>query len=228
MTYKRGSRGEVVKQIQNALAAVGLKVIADGVFGVITEEAVKVFQMKNGLKPDGVVGVATMAKLGIAKLKQNFSLRKSNRVITEIIVHCTATPEGREVSMDELRKWHKQRGFSDVGYHYVVHLDGEVENGRSVNLVGAHCSGHNTHSIGVCYVGGVAKDGKTPKDTRTEKQKAALLCLLMDLRELYPNAKIIGHRDTSPDLNGNGIVEPCEFVKSCPSYDARSEYSRLV
>lgn len=214
MTYKRGSRGEVVKQIQKALAAAGLKVIADGVYGVITEEAVKVFQMKNGLKPDGVVGVATLAKLGIAKLKQNFSLLKSNRVITEIIVHCTATPEGREVSMGELRQWHKQRGFSDVGYHYVVHLDGEVENGRSVHLVGAHCSGHNTHSIGVCYVGGVDKDGKTPKDTRTEKQKAALLCLLMDLVGLYPGVKIYGHRDL-----GN---------KACPSFDARSEYSRLV
>ena len=207
MNYKRGSRGEVVRQIQKALAGAGLKVIVDGIFGAITEEAVRQFQMRHGLKPDGIVGPATLAKLIPSRFK------KSKRTINEIIVHCTATPEGREVSVDEIRRWHKQRGFSDIGYHYVVHIHGEVENGRDVDLVGAHCTGHNTHSIGVCYVGGMDRANKNPKDTRTLAQKAALLKLLEELKTLYPQARIYGHRDFAN--------------KACPSYDATMEYRQI-
>ena len=204
MTYKRGSRGEIVRQIQKALAGAGLRVIVDGNFGTITEEAVKEFQKKKGLTPDGIVGPATLALLIPARL------RKSRRTINEIIIHCTATPEGRECSVEEIRRWHIQRGFTDIGYHYVIHLDGRIENGRDVDIAGAHCTGHNTHSIGVVYVGGCAKDGKTPKDTRTEAQKAAIADLLIDLRKLYPRAAIHGHRDFAP--------------KACPSFDATKEY----
>ena len=204
MTYKRGSRGEIVRQIQKALAGAGLRVIVDGNFGTITEEAVKEFQKKKGLTPDGIVGPATLALLIPARLK------KSRRTINEIIIHCTATPEGRECSVEEIRRWHIQRGFTDIGYHYVIHLDGRIENGRDVDIAGAHCTGHNTHSIGVVYVGGCAKDGKTPKDTRTEAQKAAIADLLIDLRKLYPRAAIHGHRDFAP--------------KACPSFDATKEY----
>ena len=207
MNYKRGSRGEIVRQIQKALAGAGLKVIVDGIFGAITEEAVRQFQMRHGLKPDGIVGPATLAKLIPSRFK------KSKRTINEIIVHCTATPEGREVSVDEIRRWHKQRGFSDIGYHYVVHIHGEVENGRDVDLVGAHCTGHNTHSIGVCYVGGMDRANKNPKDTRTLAQKAALLKLLEELKTLYPQARIYGHRDFAN--------------KACPSYDATMEYRQI-
>ena len=204
MTYKRGSRGEIVRQIQKALAGAGLRVIVDGNFGTITEEAVREFQKKKGLTPDGIVGTATLALLIPARLK------KSRRVINEIIIHCTATPEGRECSVEEIRRWHIQRGFTDIGYHYVIHIDGRIENGRDVDIAGAHCTGHNTHSIGVVYVGGCAKDGKTPKDTRTEAQKSALANLLIDLRKLYPKATIHGHRDFAP--------------KACPSFDATKEY----
>lgn len=207
MTYKKGSRGEMVRQIQKALAGAGLRVIVDGNFGPITEEAVKEFQIKKGLKADGIVGPATLAKLIPARLK------KSRRIINEIIVHCTATPEGRECSVTEIRQWHLRRGFSDIGYHYVIHLDGSVEEGRNVDIAGAHCTWHNTHSIGVVYVGGVAKDGKTPKDTRTQEQKATLASLLLDLRKLYPAAKIHGHRDFSN--------------KACPSFDATKEYRKF-
>jgi len=205
--YKRGSRGEMVRQIQKALAGAGLKVIADGLFGIITEEAVRAFQLKNGLKADGVVGPATLAKLIPRRFK------KSKRSITEIIMHCTATPEGREVSIDEIRKWHRQRGFADIGYHYVVHLDGSIEEGRDVDLVGAHCTGHNTHSIGVCYVGGMDKANRNPKDTRTIPQKSALLALLLDLKGYYPYAGIYGHNDFAN--------------KACPCFNARSEYRRV-
>jgi len=188
-----------VRQIQKAL-----HLYPDGVFGALTEERVRQFQRENGLKEDGIVGVATLAKL------MPFRITKSKRMINEIIIHCTATPEGRECSVDEIRRWHRQRGFSDIGYHYVVHLDGSVENGRDVNVSGAHCSGHNANSIGVVYVGGVAKDGRTPKDTRTQEQKATLASLLIDLRKLYPRAKIHGHRDFAN--------------KACPSFDATKEY----
>ena len=207
MTYKKGSRGEMVRQIQKALAGAGLRVIVDGNFGPITEEAVKEFQKQKGLTPDGIVGPATLALLIPARLK------KSRRTINEIIIHCTATPEGRECSVEEIRRWHKARGFTDIGYHYVIHLDGRVEQGRNVDIAGAHCTGHNTHSIGVVYVGGCAKDGKTPKDTRTEAQKATLASLLLDLRKLYPRATIHGHRDFAN--------------KACPSFDATKEYKRF-
>lgn len=207
MTYKRGSRGEIVRQIQKALAGAGLRVIVDGNFGPITEEAVREFQKKKGLTPDGIVGPATLALLIPARLK------KSRRIINEIIIHCTATPEGRECSVEEIRQWHKARGFTDIGYHYVIHLDGRVENGRDVDIAGAHCTGHNANSIGVVYVGGCTKDGKTPKDTRTDAQKAALANLLIDLRKLYPRATIHGHRDFAN--------------KACPSFDATQEYRRF-
>ena len=76
------------------------------------------------------------------------------RPITEIIIHCTATPEGREFSIDDIRRWHRARGFADVGYHFVIHLDGSVSTGRPLTQAGAHCAGHNNNSIGVAYVGG--------------------------------------------------------------------------
>ena len=202
MTYKKGSRGEMVRQIQKAL-----HLYPDGIFGPLTEERVKQFQNEHGLKVDGIVGPATLAKLIPARLK------KSKRIINEIIIHCTATPEGRECSVTEIRRWHIQRGFSDIGYHYVSHLDGRVEEGRNVDIAGAHCTGHNANSIGVVYVGGCAKDGKTPKDTRTEAQKSALANLLLDLRKLYPRATIHGHRDFAN--------------KACPSFDATQEYRRF-
>lgn len=200
---ERGSRGEVVRQIQMAL-----HLLPDGIYGVMTEEAVRAFQMSHGLTPDGVVGPATLAKLIPARLK------KSKRTITEIIIHCSATPEGRDYTVEDIRRWHKERGWSDIGYHYVIYRNGHIEPGRDVDIIGAHCVGHNTHSIGICYVGGVARDGKTAKDTRTLAQKAALLSLLVDLHKLYPKAIIVGHRDYDKG-------------KACPSYDAKTEYHNI-
>lgn len=214
--YKRGSTGAVVKQIQEALF-----LLADGIYGSITEDAVKVFQRENGLTVDGIVGPATLAKLIPQRLK------KSERKITEIIVHCSATPEGKDYTVDDIRRWHKQRGYSDVGYHYIVYRNGILAQGRDVNIIGAHASGHNAHSIGICYIGGMNAENTQPEDTRTLRQKARLLSLLVDLRKLYPNARIIGHRDLSEDKNGDGIIEPSEWMKACPSFDAKSEYHRI-
>ena len=206
--YKVGSRGEVVRQIQKAL-----NLYPDGYFGPLTEERVKQYQQANGLKVDGIVGPATLAKLLPKVTANTLHLKKSRRTINEIIIHCTATPEGHDYTVADIRRWHKQRGFSDIGYHYIIHLDGKIEEGRDVNISGAHCTGHNANSIGVSYVGGVKSDGVTPKDTRTIEQKASLASLLMELRKLYPMAKIHGHRDFAN--------------KACPSFDATSEYRKF-
>ena len=202
-TLQKGSKGDGVKVLQKAL-----HLIEDGMFGTITEEAVKTFQKANGLCPDGVVGEKTWGKLLFIN-----GLVKSKRNIMEIIVHCSATPDGKDFTVDDIRKWHKARGFSDVGYHYIVYRDGSVHDGRSVHLVGAHCTNHNANSIGVCYIGGVATDGKTPKDTRTPQQKEALLTLLKQLKSLYPQAKIYGHRNFAN--------------KACPSFAASREYQNI-
>lgn len=151
------------------------------------------------------------------------------RAIHTIIHHCTATPDGREVSLATLIKEHQARGWRTIGYHFIVHLDGTIEAGRPIEEVGAHVSGYNTSSIGIAYIGGVQKDGKTPKDTRTAAQKVALRKLTADLIKRFTTIKLVaGHRDFSPDLNGNGKIEQREWIKACPCYDAISEYADLL
>ncbi len=135
------------------------------------------------------------------------------RKINEIIVHCTATAEGKNFKAADIDRWHKQRGWDGIGYHHVVDLDGTVEPGRPESKQGAHCLGHNANSVGVVYVGGLASDGKTPKDTRTPQQKAALVKLLTELKRRYPGATIHGHRDFA--------------AKACPSFDATTEYKNI-
>lgn len=153
-------------------------------------------------------------------------LTKTNRKIDYLVVHCTATREGQHITVDDIRRWHTSKGWSDIGYHYVIYLDGSIHEGRPVTRAGAHVRGFNKNSIGITYVGGVGQN-LAPKDTRTPEQKQALLSLLRELKCLYPGAKICGHRDFSPDKNNNGIIEPFEWMKACPSFDAKGEYSQL-
>lgn len=134
------------------------------------------------------------------------------RRINEIIVHCTATPEGREVSAAEVDRWHRQRGFRCIGYHYLVRLDGRVEAGRAEEEIGAHCKGHNAGSIGVVYVGGLDAKG-APADTRTPAQRASLASLLRELKSRHAGARIRSHRDFA--------------AKACPCFDATTEYAGL-
>ena len=107
------------------------------------------------------------------------------RTINEIILHCSATPEGKDYKEADIDKWHRQKGWAGCGYHFVVDLDGKVEKGRDITKSGAHCTGHNTGTIGICYIGGLAKDGKTAKDTRTAAQKDALQDLVYLLLRQY-------------------------------------------
>lgn len=148
------------------------------------------------------------------------------REITHIVLHCSATKAGRNYTVADLDRWHKERGFRKIGYHYVIYLDGTIHPGRGLGEVGAHVAGNNARSIGICYIGGLDAAGK-PADTRTPEQKASMLFLLQSLREKFPKAEICGHRDFSPDMNGNGIIEPWEWMKACPCFDAKVEYKNL-
>lgn len=135
------------------------------------------------------------------------------RKITEIIIHCADTPEGRNDKAADIDRWHKAQGWQGIGYHYVIDLDGTIEPARDLEKAGAHCTGHNTNSIGIVYIGGRCKDAGMPKDTRTDAQKASLVLLLKYLRAKYPSAKIYGHRDFAP--------------KACPCFDAKYEYKDI-
>lgn len=143
-----------------------------------------------------------------------------------IVVHCSASKEGNDIGAREIHRIHLKRGFSMNGYHRVHRLDGTIENGRPLYIQGAHVKGINDESIGVVYIGGLDKDGK-PKDTRTDAQLISMANDLVDLKRQFPNAKVVGHRDLSPDLNGNGKVESHEYMKQCPCFNAIDEYSYL-
>lgn len=145
------------------------------------------------------------------------------RKINKLIIHCSATKEGDDVSVDTIRKWHKKRGFRDIGYHYVIGIDGVLFNGRPIEQMGAHCTGHNKDSIGICYVGGLNSNGK-PKDTRTEAQKYTMNKLITELKKIHMTAIIKGHRDYSPDLNDDGKIDKWEWVKVCPCFEVSNEF----
>ena len=123
----------------------------------------------------------------------------------EIILHCSATKENADFSAADIKKWHLQRGFKNIGYHYVIRLDGTVEAGRKEDEMGAHCLGHNKDSLGICYIGGLDKDEK-PKDTRTQAQKEALYNLVGKLMLKY-------------DIDVDSIHCHYEFAnKVCPCF----------
>lgn len=136
------------------------------------------------------------------------------RHITELIIHCSATREGQDFTAADIRRWHVDgNGWQDIGYHFVVRLDGTIELGRPLAQAGAHCSGRNQNSLGICYVGGLDQNLR-PKDTRTEAQKCALCDLLRVLLRIFPEATIHGHREYA--------------AKACPCFDAAREYRDLL
>lgn len=136
------------------------------------------------------------------------------KVVKYLVVHCTATPLSQRVSVEDIDRWHKAQGWSGIGYHWYVDRDGHIFPGRSEREAGAHVIGYNHCSIGICYEGGLDEQGNSA-DTRTPSQKAALLFIIKDLKQNYPNAVILGHRDF-PNVH-----------KSCPCFDAKTEYSYI-
>ena len=134
------------------------------------------------------------------------------RKINKIIVHCSATKEGNNISAATIDQWHKDRGWRGIGYHYVVALDGTIEYGRSIYDTGAHVRNHNKGSIGICYIGGLGPSME-PKDTRTQEQKESLLLLLKTLKKMHPAATIHGHNEFA--------------AKACPCFDAKEEYCNI-
>lgn len=131
------------------------------------------------------------------------------RAISQFVVHCSATKAALDVGAAEIRRWHVDgNGWDDIGYHYVLRRDGLVEEGRPVAQAGAHVSGHNANSIGICLVGGLDVDG-SPQNNFTPKQFDALYALLLTLHHKFPGAEVLGHRDFP------GVA------KACPCFDVR-------
>jgi N-acetylmuramoyl-L-alanine amidase len=136
------------------------------------------------------------------------------RNIDKLIIHCSATRECDDsVNASVIDRWHKARGWKGCGYHFIVLIDGTIETGRMIDKVGAHVKGMNKSSIGICYIGGLDKDAKTPKDTRTPQQKESLLLLIKTLKKIYPEATLHGHNEFSN--------------KACPSFDVQSQYKNI-
>ena len=135
------------------------------------------------------------------------------RKLDRIILHCTATPEGRHVDVDTIRVWHKARGWSDVGYHFIIYIDGSVHSGRDVSKTGAHVAGHNATTIGVVYVGGTDAAGKA-KDTMNAAQETAFVNLVKHLRDEYGPLTLHGHNEYA--------------AKACPSFIVKDKFKWLV
>jgi len=136
------------------------------------------------------------------------------RDINRIILHCSATPEGKDYSVDTIREWHKKRGWSDIGYHFVIQLDGTISQGRPIDKAGAHTKGHNFDSIGVCYIGGMDEDAKKAKDTMTVEQNKAFRMLVMSIKILFgDDITIHGHNEFSS--------------KACPSFIVKEKFSDM-
>lgn len=146
-------------------------------------------------------------------LHPSLSGKGQTRACTLAVIHCSATFPGQNVRVEDIDRWHRQRGFTCIGYHFYITVDGIIHVGRPIEQAGAHCQGFNAHSIGICYEGGLDKDG-CPCDTRTLLQKAALVALLNKLKEIHPTLDIVGHNDLNP-------------LKSCPCFSVVEEYEAI-
>lgn len=136
------------------------------------------------------------------------------RDIKYIVIHCAATPNGDgRFTLEDLDRMHRDRGWRKIGYHYVIEVSGACRTGRLEHEIGAHVAGSNASSIGVCMIG---------TDKFTLEQWESLQSLITSLQLHYPEAEIVGHRDFSPDKDGDGIIEEWEWLKTCPGFDVRT------
>lgn len=223
-------------EIQQVLADLNYPVgIVDGLPGPRTEAAVRQFQQEHGLVVDGDPGPQTQIALRRAAPEpdkgailqpvpttlegslvghappnvSSLRLLETKRPINELIWHCTATPAGRDFTVDDIRQWHRARGWTDIGYHYVVYRDGRILPGRPIGQIGAHVEGHNTGTVGCSYIGGLSSDGKRAEDTRTPEQRASMLWLTEQLVAKHGITKVSGHNQYAN--------------KACPSFDVRKD-----
>ena len=143
------------------------------------------------------------------------------REINLIVVHCSATRADRDFTENDLEVCHRHRGFNGAGYHFYIRKNGDIKNTRPLEKPGAHALGYNAHSIGI-YEGGLDVRYR-PADTRTEWQKHSLRVLIRTLLMDYPGCRVCGHRDLSPDRNGDGRISPEEWVKECPCFEVTSK-----
>ena len=139
---------------------------------------------------------------------------------TAIVVHCSASKASADIGLREIRGWHLARGFSDIGYAVVIRRSGVIELGRDLKAVGAHVQGRNGDTVGICLVGGLDDQGQ-PQMNYTPAQWAALAITRKFLSAVWPGAQWLGHRDLSPDKDGDGQVEQHEWLKACPCFDVR-------
>ena len=149
------------------------------------------------------------------------------RNVHTVVWHCDATRLDRDVTPQEIDQWHKNRKFAEIGYNLFISKDAKLYMCRDWDKIPAHVAGFNTGTLGFCYSGGLDKNGK-PADTRTPEQTALMLAVSEVTKGLFEVLKgksvnFKGHRDFSPDKNGNGIIEPWEFLKACPCFDVKTE-----
>lgn len=218
-TIRKGDRGEDVRSLQSVLG-----ITDDGIFGEQTEKVLKEWQFAHGLVADGVAGPKTWAALGITDSVP--SGVQTVRKITHIFVHCTGGSQS-ETPQSLLNYFYKVKKWSRPGYHYVIEANGAITNIWPESKYSNGVKNMNSHSINIAWIGGVDEAHPMGIDNRTEAQKRSLRILLKELRAKYPKAVIMGHRDTSPDLNHNGIVDPWERIKDCPCFDAMVEYKDI-
>ena len=160
--------------------------------------------------------------LGIGGSPGSISVCGVRRCVTLIVVHCTATRVDTDFTQKDLLRCHKARGMRMVGYHFYIRKDGFIWSTRPLEMEGAHCLGYNRESVGIAYEGGLDTNG-LPADTRTPEQKHSLRVLIRTLKKMFSIQRVCGHRDLSPDQNGNGVVEPTEWLKQCPCFEVATD-----
>lgn len=213
---KLGSKCSSVLALQKFLNSQGFNLKEDGDFGAKTEAAVKSLQTRLNIVSDGIVGQKTynaiQSKYGYKfdvsdDIDKLLKTRQTKRKINLIVLHCYGTKEGQNFTVKDVDKWHKQRGWKKIGYHYVIDLDGTIHKGRDESEIGAHATGYNAYSLGISYCGGCDKNGKA-KDTRTKEQKESLLKLVHDLLKKY--------NLTLENVKCHNQL--CKNGKQCPSF----------
>ena len=148
-----------------------------------------------------------------------------SRPVDKVVVHSSATPPSMDVGVREIGLWHRYRGFNEVGYNFVIRRNGVIELGRDLEKTPAHVRGYNRTSVGICLIGGIDEEGQA-ENNFTDEQFKSLRSFLNGIFFFHPELELFGHRDLSPDKNGDGVISEDEYMKECPSFDVNQWYER--